>query len=211
VLGVDAHVQLHTTLETDSQLVLGEALGSAPSLPGWRLDTALRTALEHAAVTIFTGRVTTRCAHGHLVESVSLLGDSGMRLIHASTIVLATGKFIGGGITAEPDFVETALGCDVALHRFDRRFTDAAASLLLTAEMRTESQPLLEIGVRTDDEARPVKETGDVVYSNVFVAGSVRAGTTAAALGLGHAATEGWNAGLRAAMHARIAGASAWH
>jgi glycerol-3-phosphate dehydrogenase subunit B len=205
ILGLEAHVAVHARIEAEARVPVGEALGAAPSLPGWRLDVALRAALAQAGVEVIGARVTGRQARTHRIESVSLNGDGGARTIHAASVVLATGKFIGGGVAADPHFVENALGCDVALQRFDRRFDDASWSLLLTADARADSQPLLEIGVRTDAEARPLSDTGDVLYSNVFVAGSVRAGASAALLGLGHAATDGWNAGTRAAALASVA------
>jgi glycerol-3-phosphate dehydrogenase subunit B len=205
VLGLEAHVDVLAAVETGAAVAVGEALGATPSLPGWRLDVALRAALARARVTALAARVTGRHAHAQRIDAVSVSGDDGARTLHASSVVLATGKFIGGGVAAASRFVETALGCDVALHRFDRRFEDASASLLLTAELRAETQPLLEIGVRTDDESRPVSDGGDVVFGNVFVAGSVRAGASAALLGLGHAATDGWNAGARAAALAQAA------
>lgn len=205
VLGLEAHADTRAAVEAATQIAVGEALGSAPSLPGWRLDVALRAALDHAGVDLLAGRVIGRRADGKRIASVSVLDDVGTHTAHASCVVLATGKFIGGGVAADTAFVETALGCDVALHRFDRRFDDASASLLLTAKLRAGTQPLLEIGVRADAEARPVSDTGDVVYSNVFIAGSIRADTAAPLLGLGHAATDGWNAGTRAAAHAQSA------
>ena len=212
VLGLERHLAVHAAVEAETQLAVGEALGAPPSLPGWRLDVVLRAMLAEAGVAVITGRVLDRHAHAECIESVTLRDELSTSTVHASYVVLATGKFIGGGVAADGRFVETALGCDIALHRFGRRFDDASASLMLTAEARADMQPLLELGVRTDAEARPVRESGDVVYRNVFVAGSVRAGRSTALLGLGHAAAEGWNAGVAAAKQAQTATAEsgAW-
>jgi glycerol-3-phosphate dehydrogenase subunit B len=195
VLGLERHTAMHEALEAHANARIGEALGSAPSLPGWRLDVALRAALEQAGVRSIIARVTDRTARAQRIASVSL--DNGETL-HGGAIVLATGKYIGGGIVADPRFTESALGCAVTLHWLGRTFDDAAASVLVTSEERSDAQPLLEVGVATDADARPLTATGDIAYDNVFVAGSVRAGATAS-LGLGHAASEGWHAGERAA------------
>jgi anaerobic glycerol-3-phosphate dehydrogenase len=119
--------------------------------------------------------------------------------IAARAFVLATGKFIGGGITAEQRFEEGALGCDVALERFGRTFDDPGAALVLTDPVRTEPQPVLTLGIVNDDDGRPLRPAGDVCYTNVFAAGAVRAGVATATLGLGAAATDGWRTGERAA------------
>jgi anaerobic glycerol-3-phosphate dehydrogenase len=116
--------------------------------------------------------------------------------------VLATGKYIGGGIAADPRFTETVFGVDVAIERFGRVFRDATAVLALTDPARHEPQPLLALGVATDAQSRPVTASGDVAFDNVFVAGSVRAGIETATPGLAVATHDGWAAGERAARHA---------
>jgi len=122
----------------------------------------------------------------------------GTTVLQARAFVLATGKYIAGGIEADDQFIESALGCDVDIYRFGRSFDDPAESISLTDPVRTEAQPMLGAGVHVDVRARPASPAGDVRLTNVFVAGSVRAGIETAALGLGAAAHEGWNAGVRA-------------
>jgi glycerol-3-phosphate dehydrogenase subunit B len=194
---------VHAELERATSLSIGEALGARPSLPGWRIDVALRNTLAAASIPLHGARVVAHDREGNRVASVTLSGDVGSQTVRASCCVLATGKFVGGGIRAEPAFTDSALGCDVALHRFDRVFRDASESLLLTAELRTDAQPLLGVGIHTDADARPLDVTGGVIFENVFVAGSVRADVDTASLGLGDAAADGWSAGERAAAFAR--------
>jgi hypothetical protein len=52
--------------------------------------------------------------------------------------------------------------------------------------------------VHTDGDHRPVNAGDEVVYSNVFVAGSIRAGWSVATHTIGDAAADGWAAGVRA-------------
>jgi hypothetical protein len=56
----------------------------------------------------------------------------------------------------------------------------------------------MKAGVRADERQRPVNRGGDVVYQNVLVAGSIRAGWSAEMHGAGDAALDGWNAGMEA-------------
>ena len=205
VLGVEFHANVHARIEAHARVPVGEALGGTPSLPGWRLDVALRAALRDANIDVVIGRVMARQATAQQLDSVTVTSDAGERTLRAPCVVLATGKFVGGGIIAEPHLRESALGCDVVLQRFDRVFDTALESLLLTSELRADAQPLLGVGVRADDEARPLNAFGDVAYRNVFVAGSVRADVETTQLGLGAAAADGWNAGARAATYARLA------
>lgn len=200
VLGTVEHSRVFDALQAAGPTV-GEALGVAPSLPGWRLDRALMRALDTAQVDVVTGRVTAHTAHDGVLSNVTIAataGDVGSTTISASSFVLATGKFIGGGITTSDRFTDTVFGSDVAIRRFDRSFSEPDTVLALTDAVRTEPQPVMAAGVATDDAARMVTASGDVVFSNVFVAGSVRGGVETAALDLGSAAHDGWAAGLRA-------------
>ncbi|HUP90400.1 MAG TPA: FAD-binding protein [Longimicrobiales bacterium] len=159
----------------NADFILGEALGSAPSLPGWRLHNALERVLENANVDIVR------------------TGDRP----EAGAYVLASGKFLSGGIEADGSFREPVFDCPIWIEHLDAMFEEPD-SLMLTDAVRTEEQPLMAAGVQTDDEHRPVNRVGDVVHQNVFVAGSIRAGWTSATHGIGECAQDGWNAGMRA-------------
>lgn len=206
VLGLDEHARVHATLQRRTGAMVGEALATAPSLPGWRLDRALLRMLQAADVQVVGGRVTTPTLDGDVIVSVLVAADTNPVVLAARAYVLATGKFAGGGIAAEHIFAEAALGCRVVAHRFGRAFDDASASLALTDPVRIEPQPVLSLGVLTDDGARPTRTSGDGALRNVVVAGSVRAGTETASVGLGSAAADGWSAGTRAAQLAQDPG-----
>ncbi|MBI4545980.1 MAG: FAD-binding protein [Gemmatimonadetes bacterium] len=228
VLGLERPEPVHAALEAAVGAPVGEALGMPPSAPGWRLDRALRAAVQAAGVEVILARVIEPQADGRLLEAVLVeqqvnggspageqMGPAGGRArpiaeapsappaswLFARTFILATGKFAGGGIVADPVFAEPALGCPVWVEHLDEVFTDAEP-LALTHLERSLPQPLLRAGVGTDEEGRPVNRKGNVVYENVRAAGTVRAGWEAAAAGLGAAAVDGWRAGERAAAEA---------
>ncbi|HEX6307395.1 MAG TPA: FAD-binding protein [Longimicrobiales bacterium] len=205
VLGLTEHARVLGAMD-DAGVIAGEALGSVPSVPGWRLDRALLRAVADAGVRVVQGSVEGAVVRGGSVEQVSVRSAEGSVAFGARAFVLATGKFLGGGITAESEFAESALGCDVAIERFTRTIDDPAAALVLTDPVRTEPQPVLSTGVRVDTHGRPLGVAA-VFAANVFVAGTVRAGAETATFGLGAAAQDGWSAGGRAAGFA--AGAAA--
>ncbi|HSJ31534.1 MAG TPA: FAD-binding protein [Longimicrobiales bacterium] len=206
VLGLACDTRVRDAIADAAGAAAGEALGTAPSVPGWRLDRALQQMVVDAGVHVISGRVIGLETRAGAVRSIRIEGRSAPMGVAAAWHVLATGKYLAGGITAEAEFEEPALGCDVALERFARTIDDPGAALVLTDPVRTEPQPVLAAGVRTDTEGRPLTPAGEVYLANVFVAGSVRAGTEAAALGLGAAMHDGWAAGERAAALAAVAG-----
>jgi anaerobic glycerol-3-phosphate dehydrogenase len=192
VLGVlaSAHARVSDAVGT----TVGEALGMPPSLPGWRLHHALRRTVSRAGITVIEGRgLASEPVNGRINTIQVSNGD----VIHARTYILATGKYAAGGIEANGTLREPAFGCPVWIDHLGERFT-VADSLILTDPVRTEDQPLLRAGVHVDAEQRPVATTGDVVYSNVLVAGSIRADWSITSHGIGDAATDGWTAGVRA-------------
>jgi anaerobic glycerol-3-phosphate dehydrogenase len=174
--------------------VIGEALGVPPSLPGWRVHHALRRAVTRAGVTIFEARGR---ASERVNGRIDMIQLSNGDVIQARTCILATGKYAAGGIEANATLREPAFECPVWIDHLGERFT-MADSLMLTDPVRTEDQPLLRAGVHVNAEQRPVAATGDVVYSNVLAAGSVRADWSMTTHGIGDAAVDGWAAGIRA-------------
>jgi glycerol-3-phosphate dehydrogenase subunit B len=198
VLGLERSEPTLSAVRDAAGVEIGEALGVAPSIPGWRLDRALLRTLDGAGVTVVRGSAAVRETDGQRIRSVTVSGDGGDVIIRAAAFVLATGKFIGGGITAESAYAESVFGCDVAVERFGSPIADPGAALVLTDPARLEPQPLLAIGVRTDTTHAPLLAGGGVAFDNVVVAGTVRYGIETSA-GLGSTADDGWNAGERAA------------
>jgi anaerobic glycerol-3-phosphate dehydrogenase len=181
-------------VQDDGGIAIGEALGTAPSVPGWRLDTAIRAALERAAVPVAAGRARLSLATDGWTARVTSGADTA-RTFAARSVVLATGGFVGGGLAGDPLLVELAAELPVHVAAAGREFRSAIDCIALTTADAAAAQPLLRAGVRQED-APP----------GLFVAGAVRAGTDSASLGLGTAALEGWSAGERAALLA-----AAWH
>jgi glycerol-3-phosphate dehydrogenase subunit B len=199
VLGFDRVAEVRAALEHSTGVTIAETLGAAPSLPGWRLQTALDRMLARASVTIEAGRVVDRRARGTELQAVTVRQDGAQRELTAATFVLATGKFIGGGIEAHGEFHEPALGCPLWIDHLGERF-EANEPLTLTNADRRAEQPLLSVGVATDGKGKPVSPGGEPFYDNVWVAGAVRAEHTVGVHGLGAAAQDGWHAGEQAAQ-----------
>ena len=192
VLGVEGVTDILGQLD-HAGFEITEALAATPSIPGWRLQNALDKAVAQAGITVLGGRAALKSVQGTRVDSISVGEDE----VTARGFVLATGKYLGGGIAADEEFRETVLGLPGWLDQLGDIFT-SPDPLTVTDPVRTADQPLLFAGVHVDEEQRPVGRARDVVYENVFVAGTVRADWSATARGLGHCAEDGWTAGERA-------------
>jgi glycerol-3-phosphate dehydrogenase subunit B len=194
VLGVTDDGTVHAEIQDALGLGVSEALGVPPSLPGWRLQRALRLALANADIAVIEDKVVAAVRTADRVHEVTLArGDA----VRARSYVLATGKYAAGGIAANGVFREPAFDCPVWVDHLGDTF-DEPEPLILTDADRAGDQPLLLAGVHADAQHRPTDRNGDIVFTNVFVAGTVRAGWSAAHYAIGDAAQDGWNAGLQA-------------
>lgn len=179
---------------------VAELVGSpALALAGWRLDHALGLALGRAGVAVRAGRAVGAAREGPRVTALRLAAGEGEELLALDALVLAAGRFVGGGV-GERDgaLCEPLLGLplfDLAGRRVDGR----APRRLVRRDYEGE-QPLFAAGVRTDRRLRPLTADG-APLANAFAAGDLLGGFDPARerTGLGVALLCGRRAGREAA------------
>jgi glycerol-3-phosphate dehydrogenase subunit B len=196
VLGLDPRARVPERIAAAAGVPAAETLSDLPSVPGVRLQRAIDARLAAAGVEVVTAAVSGARRPGEALRA-------GGRDVRAGSWVLATGRFVGGGIARRGILVETALGLavqaaegsDAGVHLSAR----PAASL--TARDRRAAQPLLSAGLRVDGALRPLDERGRPVHPRLFAAGAVIGGHEQATdgTGLGVAILTGWLAGRAAA------------
>jgi glycerol-3-phosphate dehydrogenase subunit B len=139
------------------------------SVPGLRLKDALERAVAQRGVQ--------RLVHGHVVAVDQ--GPDGFALhlrcepwrgpLRARALVLATGRFMGGGLVADRRAVrEPVMGLPVVQPptRADWHRRDL---------FDPSGHPLNRAGIAVDDSCRPVRDDGSVVHPRLFAAGTVLA------------------------------------
>ena len=170
-----------------------ELLAAAPSPHGWRLQKALESVLRRAGVAVVAGEVT-----GFRREGTRLLAaqvaDSELA---ADSFVLATGRFIGGGLVKSRLVHEPLL--DLAVYYQGEPIEDAYPRLRHLEYL--DPAPAFRTGLLTDGELRPVDPTGAPAFVNLRAAGSVLGGYDYAGGGCGFGVPllTGWLAGRFAA------------
>jgi glycerol-3-phosphate dehydrogenase subunit B len=126
----------------------------------------------------------------------------GERLVAARAAVLATGKFIGGGIERDRRFRETVVGLPVfaGAQQVGGGFVGD-----LLGERVESDQVAFRAGVRIDEALRPLGADGGPASKTLFAAGSVIRGYDPASdkTGLGVAIFTGYLAGEAAAAAAK--------
>jgi glycerol-3-phosphate dehydrogenase subunit B len=209
VLGLFRGTRLRAALREALGGPVAEVQGAPPWSPsGARLDRALLGALHDAGVRVVQGeargvvgadgritgvdlRVARGAAGGGAGEPVSLASDA---------VVLATGRFSGGGLAERGDrLVEPLLG--LPLYDDRGRRVDGVPARRHLRRRYADPQPLFSAGIRTDGRARPLGAAGRVAYANLVAAGEVIGGFDPALqrTGLGFALLSGLRAAEEAA------------
>ena len=196
-LGIDDPVAMRAELERVVQKPVFELLGVPPSVPGLRLQTALERALTKAGVRTVRG-----VAERGAGTDVQIVRGVECEPVRAGAVVLASGRFLGGGIRCEADGRLRETVFDLPATAAGRNVLTALPNEHLFAERAAGPHPGLAAGVTADAELRA---------GGVFVCGAVLGGFDPARQqgGLGVCAVTGLVAGRRAARSAGRAAASA--
>lgn len=200
VLGLDPAARVTERIASAAGLPVAETLSDVPSVPGIRLQRAIEDRLRAADVRLVAGELAGAGGPGAPVEA-------GGRSVRAGSWVLATGRFVGGGVARRGALVEPALAIPVQAAEGGEAGVHLAArpAASLTVRDRRAPQPLLSAGIRVDASLRPLDERGHPVHPRLFAAGAVIGGHEQATdgTGLGVAILTGYAAGRAAAGPAR--------
>lgn len=192
VLGFDEAAGAAGRVAAAAGLPVAETTSDVPSVPGLRLQAAVDRALVAAGVEVRVGELTGPPVPG---EPVTVAGAR----IRAGAWILATGRYVGGGIARRGALVEPALGLPVQAAEGREAGVHLALrpAVSLTVRDRRAPQPLLSAGLRVDTALRPVDDRGRPVHPRLFAAGAVIGGHEQATdgTGLGVAILTGFLAG----------------
>jgi len=198
VLGLSPGARVAERIAESAGLPVAETLSEVPSVPGLRLDAALKRRLAAAGVEVLEGEAVAAGAPGSTIRA-------GEREVQAPAWVLATGRFTGGGIVRRGKLEEALLGLPVEVPNGVGALADLAArpSASLTARDRHAPQALFTAGVAIDERLRPLEVGGAPAHPRLFAAGAVVSGHDVAdGTGLGVAILTGYLAGRNAAAGA---------
>lgn len=159
-------------LEKAAGVPVWEMLSAPPSVPGLRLQRTLDAALKAAGVDLRSAIAEKRTDGG-----VQLVSGTDCEPVDASAIILATGRFIGGGIRGDPGLRETVLG--LPAWAGERGSLPPLPTEELFAQKATGRHAGLSAGLRPGPGLRAVDANGapaTAAGARVFAAGAVVGG-----------------------------------
>ena len=166
VLGIDSSATSDKLLKLIS-CPAGYVATLPPSIAGVRMQTLLRKRFTALGGTFFTGdQVVEGIFDGNTLKGLRTAKLDGTTL-EASHFILATGSFMSRGLVADYNHVyEHALGVDVEDRSLNRK-SWAVVDI-------NSNQPYMEIGVKTDDQLRCMKN-GEII-TNLYATGAILSG-----------------------------------
>ena len=202
VLGREQASKVHAALATALAVPCAEMLALPASAPGERLQHALHASLRALGVVVVDGGVEQALVRDALVRALSVRTGPHVLPVEPRAVVLAAGRFFGGGLVRDQEAQERLFGLPVVVDgvpladQFIGGFTN---------DVVDGAHAIFRAGLAVDAQLRPVSPRGHVDIENVFAAGSVLEGYDPARDGTaaGVAALTGLLAGERAADHAR--------
>lgn len=202
-------------LEDALYVPASESLATRQSVLGQRLQRYLDEALEREGVAVVRGEIRARDDRDldtleyrparPLPPPARLFLPNGQEPeknepgtpVRARAVVLATGKYLAGGLAKNGCLYEPTLRLPVAVSG-----PGCASTFRLTAHEVVEEQAFFRAGVRVDGGLRPLDEGGAIVDERLLACGDVLAGHDPARDGsaMGVAVFSGYIAGRRAAV-----------
>jgi glycerol-3-phosphate dehydrogenase subunit B len=168
ILGLHDPIHVKKDLEDVIGAEIFEISTLPPSIPGQRIFARFKEYLIQKGATWLLGHSISQASlSGKRCEMVFVSNPPVLTSYSADRFVLATGRFVGGGLAAtqekifEPIFNLPVCQPASREHWFGKTFFA--------------NHPIHQVGIQTDPCFRPIDDKGDVLLENVWVAGSILA------------------------------------
>ncbi len=171
VLGLDEHFTIYNYLK--SYFDIFELVLPPPSVPGYRLQRALEKEFLKNNGEIIQAEVVSFVNDKTNIKYINAEYYEKVIEVRAKNYILATGKFIGGGINSENPIVEKIFKLPIFIE--GRCIKDIPPYKLFKDEVFA-SHPIFSAGVRINKNLQPLDENMNVVYDNLFSAGGIIGG-----------------------------------
>lgn len=169
VMGILNTELILRTLKRITGLKIAETLGSPINIPGIRLRNAIRHACESQGVQMLSGEARAVIQQEGQVHALELESNRSIIRLEAKAFILASGKYLGGGIRADAGLREPIFNSDLNVS------ADARPSSLTNRDAMG-GQTLWRAGLRPSSLFQPFSMGEALPYKNVFAAGSVLGG-----------------------------------
>ncbi len=176
IIGLPAILGLYRTHEVISHLeeLIGvpifEIPTIPPSVPGLRLKEAFERGLRSKGVQYFSLTKALKVRQTAAGRFETHIGrDDVEHIIDSRGVILASGRFIGGGLFADRTHIHETI-CDLPVYQPASRHDWHHRDML-----DSRGHSINQAGLQIDDSFRPLNDSGDPAFETLFAAGSILA------------------------------------
>jgi glycerol-3-phosphate dehydrogenase subunit B len=170
ILGMHNPIQVKDDLEEITGAKVFEIPILPPSIPGKRIFDRFKQWLIQKGVTFLLGSsVSNAILQGRKCEGIEVLHPPVTNSYSADRYILATGRFIGGGLKANDQKIFEPI-FNLPLFQPESR-----EGWFRNSFFSDPPHPIYQSGILTDSSFRPIDERGDQILENLWVAGSILA------------------------------------
>ncbi len=170
LLGTRDPVQVRDDLEAILEAKVFEIPIVPPSIPGMRIFNGFKEWLIRKGVSFLLGySVSKAIVRGKRCEGLEVFHPPVVTSYSADRYILATGRFIGGGLKADGEKVFEPI-FDLPLFQPSSR-----EDWFRNSFFSDQPHPIHESGVLTDASLQPVDGDGNTILENLWAAGSILA------------------------------------
>ena len=170
ILGMHNPIQVKDDLEETTGAEVFEIPILPPSIPGKRIFDRFKEWLIQKGVTFLLGYpVSNAILKGRKCDGIEVLHPPVIDSYSADRYILATGRFIGGGLKANDEKILEPI------FNFPLFQPPSREGWFTKSFFSDPPHPIYQAGILTDSSFRPVDERGDQILENVWAAGLILA------------------------------------
>ncbi len=169
ILGLNDPVEIKTDLEQRIGAYVFEIPTLPPSIPGLRIYNRFREWLIDRDVKIISGyQVSKVSLNKRRCEGIFINNLKTSNFFTADRFILATGRFMGGGLIATRERIIEPL--------FDLPLSEPPTSEEWFGKSFFDKHPIHMTGISTDSSLRPVLSGEELAFENLWIAGTILSG-----------------------------------
>lgn len=169
VLGINNPFEVKRDLENEMGVKIFEIPTLPPSIPGLRVFNHLKKWLIDKGVTFLHGfEVTKTILEGKRCKGIEVLNPPVKNLYEADKFILATGRFIGGGLKAQLNSIVESI--------FNLPINNVKASDEWFGKSFFDKHSIHMSGISVNSHFQPVYNNGGLLLENVWVCGTIISG-----------------------------------
>ncbi len=182
ILGIRFSADIVKQLSQALGLKVAEVLPAPGGVPGWRVHEAIQEYFRRKEYDILEGEAVGYDAEGKKITSIRVHQGKDRIRLRAKTFILATGKYLSGGIryrrspqegADSKTFKETLFG--LPLFCEGQPLEDLSLSKLFQSNMG-QAQAVFRVGLKINVHGQVLNREGRPVFENVFAAGRILQG-----------------------------------